>query len=361
MFIKRVKRAYFILLIALLFIVSAGASLSLLNKSQALLLLNERASGRALVQLVILQQSYLNALRQQQQGRDTEEQLLTNYDLTWSAYETLLKGSKNAYFISDGQHIITLQKHFNKLKKSDPKKIKLVDEKLEIALHNAHQAHDYAIKLLNYEFQGFAQQTHQRDFELVRLNKVMIVGLFGLTFSGTLFLVIILRERRGMAYLAYHDPLTHISNRSALRKHIEQLQVDKQDFYALLIDIDRFKAINDNFGHNIGDKLLINLTQKMSAICDEFNFLARLGGDEFVIIYHSKNAIEKMALKLLNITNAPININDHRCNIGLSIGISGSKPEHNAWVDILKEADNAMYQAKVSGGNKYKIYDPAQR
>jgi len=355
--IRRVNNTYFILLITLLFLLSAGTSLSLLNKSQELLLLNERASGRAIVQLVILQQSYIGFLKQLRRGDHVQEQVVISYDLTWSAYETLLKGSKNAHFVSDGQRLLKLQKDFNKFKLHDPSQKNLVDGKLEIALQHAQQAHAYAIELLNHEFQGVAQQTHQRDFELVRLNKVMIFGLLGLTLSGTLFLYILLRERRRMAYLAYHDPLTHIGNRSALQERIMQLQSNNEIFSALLIDIDRFKSINDSFGHDIGDKLLIKLTRDMSRICDKKHFLGRLGGDEFAIIYQSKNSVEQTALKLLDITAQHIEISEYSCDVGLSIGISHSKAEHKVWVDILKEADDAMYQAKENGGNQYQIYE----
>ena len=350
------KKTYVLFLIVLLFVISAGTSLSLLSKSQELLLWNERASGRALVQLVILQQSYLSVLMQKQRGDDVDEQLLISYDLTWSAYETLLKGSKKAYFIQGGRRMNKLTGHFNLFKESDPMQVKLSGERLTIALHNTRQAHAYIVELLNHEFQGFSQQTHLRDFELVRLNKVMIVGLLGLTFSGAFFLFIILRERRRMAYLAYHDALTDIGNRSALKEKITKLQLDGEPFSVLLLDIDGFKLVNDNYGHDVGDKLLIQLSQSMKQICGVVNVVGRLGGDEFAIIYRSKNSVERIALKLLDITERAINIKGFDCDVGLSIGICHASIKHESWVDILKEADDAMYQAKQNGGNQYQIY-----
>ncbi|WP_156873968.1 GGDEF domain-containing protein [Psychromonas hadalis] len=330
----------------------------MLSKTQNLLSWNERATGRALVQLVILQQSYLTNLELYRRGDNVYEQLLEHYDLTWSAYETLLAGSKNAYFVNNGQRIIKLKIFFKRFKKSDPMKVKLTGELITVTLHNTRQAHHYIIELLNYEFQGLSQQSHNRDFELVRLNKIIVISLLGLTFSGALFLFIILRDRRRMAHLAYHDPLTGIGNRIALQEKITELQKDKIGFCSLLIDIDRFKPINDTYGHDIGDKLLINLTQKMAVICGEQNFLGRLGGDEFVIIYLSQNSVEQTALKLLDITPNGLEINGCHCDINLSIGISCSRVVHKSWVDILKDADNAMYQAKLKGGGQYQIYVP---
>ncbi|WP_157822360.1 GGDEF domain-containing protein [Psychromonas sp. Urea-02u-13] len=355
----RYKKAYFLFLIVLLFTISAGASLSLLNKSHDLLLWNERASGRALVQLVILQQSYLSIMMQYQRGDEVADELLTYYDLTWSAYDVLLKGSKNAYFMSDGWRASKLNNYFTRFKMTDPTKVKLSGELLTVALHNTREAHNYIVELLNFEFQGYSQETHQHDFELVRVNKIMIMGLFGLTFSGTIFLLIIIRERRQMTYLAYHDPLTRLANRSALKEKITALQKKKTSFCALLIDIDRFKAINDSYGHDIGDKLLIRLTEKMTLVCSESDFIARLGGDEFTIICQSKSVVEAMALSLLSITDNVIDIDGKSCDVGMSIGISFSRTKHFAWVDILKEADDAMYQAKEKGGGKYQTYDPA--
>lgn len=354
----RYKNASFLFLIVLLFTISAAASLSLLNKSRELLLWNERASGRALVQLVILQQSYLSIMMQYQRGDDVADELLTYYDLTWSAYDVLLKGAKNAYFINDGRRISKLNHYFTLFKTTDPTQVKLSGELLVVALHNTREAHNYIAELLNFEFQGYSQETHQRDFELVRVNEIMIMGLFGLTFSGSIFLLIIVRERRQLAYLAYHDPLTSLGNRSALKKQIVALQKNKISFCALLIDIDRFKAINDSYGHDIGDKLLIRLTEEMTHVCSESDFVARLGGDEFTIICQSKSIVEAMASSLLSITDNVIVIDEENCDVGMSIGISFSRTKHLTWVDILKEADDAMYQAKEKGGGKYQIYDP---
>lgn len=357
MFTKRAKRNCFLYLIAILFVLSAGASLIMLEKTKKLLSWNERATGWSLVQLAILQQSYLTNLEQLIRGDNIDEQLLEHYDLTWAAYETLLKGSQNSYFLNDDQRRSKLKNHFKLFKKSDPMQEKLTAGKITAALHNAVQAHSYIAELLNYEFQGLSEQSHRRDYDLVSLNKIIVISLFGLIISGSLFLFIILRDGRRMTHLAYHDSLTGVGNRGALQEKIIQLQKSRIDFFSLLIDIDRFKSINDSYGHDIGDKLLITLTQKMIAICGEQDFLSRLGGDEFVIISFSNNSAEQMALKLLESTKDGMKINGCHCDISLSIGISYSRRKHGRWIEILKEADNAMYKAKLQGGAQYQMYD----
>lgn len=354
---KRFKKAFFLFLIVLLFLISAATSLNLHNKSHELLLWNERSLGRVIVQLVILQQAYISILIKLKYEDIADDDLMSAYDLTWSAYDILFERSKNTYFVKNDLRLIKLKQYFLVFKESIPLKAELSGDQLTSALRDAQQAHRYSVELLNSEYQGNAQQTQLRNVELVYLNKIMIISLLGLTASGGFFLFIILRERHQMAYLAYHDPLTSIGNRSAIKEEITLLQHEHADFCAILIDIDGFKSINDSFGHDIGDKLLITLTLKMSEVCGDKNFVGRLGGDEFAVVYTAKGSVEQIVMKLLDITKSPIEIEGCQCDVGLSIGISHSQHKHRSWVDILKEADNAMYQAKVNGGNQYHIYN----
>lgn len=356
--LKRFKKKYTLFLTVLLFVISAGVSLTMLNRSQNLLSWDERSTGRSLVQLVIIQQSYLSLLAEHMRGEAVYENVLAHYDLTWSAYETVISGTKHAYFMKDARRLVKLKTYFKQFKETDPIENPLLGDHLINALHVTRQAHNYVVGLLNYEYQGISKVRRDRDIELVMLNKVMVFSLICVCFSGGLFLFIIFRDKRRMAYLAYHDPLTKVNNRSALKEKITQLRDANTKFCTLLLDIDRFKSINDNYGHDIGDELLVYLTQKMSSICGEVDFLGRLGGDEFAIIHLSKNAVEQVALNLLEITEKPIQIKGYRCDVGLSIGISYSSNMHEKWVDILKDADNGMYQAKQKGGNQYQIYTP---
>lgn len=356
MSLKRLKKTYFLIFIALLFVVSAYSSLMVLNKSQKLLEWNERATGWALVQLVILQQSYVNTLRQYQRGDDVHEQLLNYYDLTWSAYKTLIDGSDAFSFSAQEDKIDTLKVHFKIFEASDPLKVRLSKALIDTILEGNKKSHLYAMQLLNYEFQGFSKQRHNRDSVLVRLNQITVISLLGLCLSGALFLSIILRDRRRMTYMAYHDSLTQLNNRSALKEKMTQLQLDKVVFATLLIDVDGFKLVNDKYGHDIGDQLLVYLTRKMSAICKGNDFVGRLGGDEFAIVCFSLTTIDKTLKNLLAITRHAILIEGCTCQVGLSIGVSFSHPSHETWVDLLKDADDAMYQAKQKGGNQYQVY-----
>lgn len=355
---KQLTQTYFLFLIAVLFVASAGSSLLMLNKSQHLLAWNERATGWALVQLVMLQQSYVNKLAQYQRGEDVYDELLNSYDLTWAAYQTLIEGTNETNFIGEGNRVEQLKQYFKEFEAADPLKVELSGELLAVALDNNNRSHDYAMQLLNYEFQGFSMQRHERDYTLVNLNEIIVMSLFGLCFSGSLFLFIILRDRRRMTYMAYHDALTKLKNRSALQKKITQLHTDKIRFCTLLIDIDGFKLVNDKYGHDVGDKLLIYLAKRMRSICHKPNLVGRLGGDEFALICFTQKALDEIIKELLAITSSAIQINGCHCEVGLSIGGSYSRANHETWIEVLKNADQAMYKAKAKGGNQYQMYDP---
>jgi len=351
------KKNYFLLLIALLFIASAASSLIMLNKSQRLLTWNERATGWALVQLVLLQQSYNHALLQYQQGKDVYDELLTYYDLNWSAYQTLTEGSDDVAFATKKLQIEQLKLHFKEFKRADPLENKLTDKQVSLMLEQTNRSYNYALELLNYEFQGFSMKRHNRDFVLVKVNKIIVMSLLGLCFSGALFLFIIMRDRRRMTYMAYHDGLTTLKNRHALQEKITWLHDNKAPFCTLLMDIDGFKLVNDQYGHDVGDKLLIYLAQKLKDVCEKPNIVGRLGGDEFALVCLDINSLKQILEALLEITSEVIVIDEFDCDIGLSIGVSCSLPDHDTWIDVLKEADHAMYEAKGRGGNQYKIYD----
>lgn len=351
------KRTYFLFLIAALFIASAGSSLMMVNKSQSLLAWNERATGWALVQLVLLQQTYVNTLIHLQHGEDVYDDLLDSYDLTWAAYQTLIEGTDEYNFIGADNRLEILKQHFQAFAAEDPLKVKISADSLVISLENNKRAHDYAMKLLNYEFQGLSTQRHEREFALYQLNKIIVMCLLVLCLSGSIFLFVIMRDRRKMTYMAYHDALTKLNNRGALQEKITKLHEDKIRFCTLLMDIDGFKSVNDKYGHDVGDQLLIHISDKMQALCQPPNFVGRLGGDEFALVCFTQKALDEIVEKLLAITQDAIVIDGCRCEVGLSIGISYSRTHHETWIEVLKNADQAMYIAKDKGGNQYHVYD----
>ncbi len=159
--------------------------------------------------------------------------------------------------------------------------------------------------------------------------------------------------------LATHDSLTQLANSRLfqinLSNAIKRAKRDKKILAVLFFDIDKFKNVNDHYGHNIGNELLIKVSQRLIKTLRSSDPIARLGGDEFVILIEEFQDIEnitKVAEKICqNISEEPFEINSFKINTSLSLGIS-IYPNDGSDVEILiKKADEAMYYAKQHGGN----------
>ncbi len=168
-----------------------------------------------------------------------------------------------------------------------------------------------------------------------------------------------------LKHMALHDSLTGLPNRKLLADRLEQLllqsQRNGQAFALFLIDLDRFKEINDTLGHQFGDELLKMVSSRLLASIREKDSIARLGGDEFAILLPQTDleGSELCAKRILNAMDKPFCINDVSTESKASIGIV-IYPDQGSDADILMQhADIAMYQAKKSRSG-YAIYDPAQ-
>ena len=164
---------------------------------------------------------------------------------------------------------------------------------------------------------------------------------------------------------ALHDQLTNLPNRNYLYERIsqaiEQAVEQQQPFAVMLMDIDRFKEVNDVLGHYCGDRLLQLVSPKLKSILHEADTLARLGGDEFALVLPNTNAdaAATIAKKILAITHTPLMVEGHELSVDMSIGIS-MYPTHGEDNDtLLQHADIAMYNAKRNGG-EYAFYNIEQ-
>jgi len=165
-------------------------------------------------------------------------------------------------------------------------------------------------------------------------------------------------------YQARYDCLTNIPNRSSLFEKIDDNLKKRKSFAVLFIDLDNFKQINDSLGHQIGDKILIEISNRLKKAIRKSDFIARLGGDEFVVILHdlesdktkSAQIIDKITQKLHETISRPIKINDLTLRLTSSIGVAFIQDHDIDPFDIIKFADIAMYQAKKEGKNSTRFY-----
>ncbi len=172
------------------------------------------------------------------------------------------------------------------------------------------------------------------------------------------------KEDKKNYYHANYDSLTKLLNRSSFNRKFEAMlsQAQKNDSKIALffIDVDRFKEINDRYGHDVGDKILVALARRLLNSVKKDDVMGRIGGDEFVLIAKNiKNIkdVDSLALKLQNKIREPINIDGEIFNITLSIGISIYPQHGTSRHDLLKNADIAMYEVKRSTRDNFKAYD----
>jgi diguanylate cyclase (GGDEF)-like protein/PAS domain S-box-containing protein len=167
--------------------------------------------------------------------------------------------------------------------------------------------------------------------------------------------------------LAHYDTLTELPNRTLFQERlVTAVEVAERDPAAsatlLLCDLDRFKAVNDTYGHPVGDELLRQATRRMRAQVRAENILARLGGDEFAIIYLSRNDLdgaEGLAKRIVACLEQPFEIQGHGVSVGISIGIAVAPLHATSADDLMKRADLALYAAKEGGRNTHRVYAPA--
>jgi len=174
------------------------------------------------------------------------------------------------------------------------------------------------------------------------------------------------RSEQRIAFMAHHDVLTGLANRLAIMERIEEAVARHRrrgdPFSVLLLDLDRFKHVNDTLGHAVGDALLRETAVRLKESLRETDVLARLGGDEFAIVQDrdpdQRDAASALAERIIEIISKPFNIDGNEVNIATSIGIALA-PEHaNNSDSLMKMADLALYRAKSAGRNTYRFFDP---
>lgn len=164
-------------------------------------------------------------------------------------------------------------------------------------------------------------------------------------------------------FLALHDGLTKLPNRTLLEDRLDQeianAKRNQKLFSVLFLDLDGFKQINDAYGHQVGDLLLIEVAQRIRAVVRARDTVARLGGDEFVLLADSGEPadVASLASMLILAIQRPFALAGHDCHVTVSIGIAIYKGDETRRQELLKNADAAMYHAKALGRNTYCFFE----
>jgi len=169
------------------------------------------------------------------------------------------------------------------------------------------------------------------------------------------------KAEESIRYLALHDPLTGLANRRLLEEHLDQsikLCIREKTHGALLlIDLDGFKPVNDEYGHEAGDVILKDVAKCLKSVLRKVDIAARLGGDEFVVLINQISAGEdnatesalNLAEKVRSKISHPVEFRGNSLSVDTSIGVRIIKPKDTNIEALIREADSAMYSAKKAG------------
>lgn len=188
----------------------------------------------------------------------------------------------------------------------------------------------------------------------------------------------LLKTRQKIHYQAFHDHLTGLANRNLfheyLGKTLQQAAINQKQVAVLFLDLDGFKGVNDVFGHEVGDRLLVIIAERFNSVIRKQDIskfaelpdnmlVSRIGGDEFTIVLQDiaeKQIVSQIASRIIQSIARPIELNGQNIDIGVSIGIS-IYPQDGMDADtLLKNADSAMYQAKEKGKGCYAFFNLTQ-
>ncbi|MBA3057915.1 MAG: diguanylate cyclase [Gammaproteobacteria bacterium] len=172
------------------------------------------------------------------------------------------------------------------------------------------------------------------------------------------------RKDEYLRHLAFHDALTELPNRFLLLERLgQQIAIAQRERFSLAVlflDLDGFKVVNDQFGHEVGDELLRVVAQRLQALVRQSDTVARLGGDEFVIALNNpanQDEVASIALHVVESLAGPMQLQGNGIQIGCSIGIALFPADALTPADLIKQADAAMYSAKAAGKNTWRFFD----
>lgn len=167
-----------------------------------------------------------------------------------------------------------------------------------------------------------------------------------------------------IAYLARYDTLTGMPNRlmlnEALRDAIAYAKKWRTRCAFLMLDLDRFKAINDSLGHMVGDELLAEVSGRLKELMDDNTMCGRLGGDEFAIVIRDaseKGTVDRLARRIIRALSRPYNISNNTLYVGASVGSAIGPRDGKTVEEIMRNADLALYRAKDEGGGEHRPYE----
>jgi diguanylate cyclase (GGDEF)-like protein len=175
------------------------------------------------------------------------------------------------------------------------------------------------------------------------------------------------QDRTRLERMSATDPVTGLGNRVAFERRVAQILADpSRDVTLLLLDLDRFKLVNDSLGHQVGDRLLVEVARRLSGVVPGGSLTARMGGDEFVVVPRPGVGwvqVRRLAQTIVETLRQPYVLPEsgEMLVCPVSVGVTSTSGREVGAEDLLSEADLALYQAKDSGRDRYVVFDDALR
>lgn len=281
------------------------------------------------------------------------------------SYLSLFNHNPDAVFAVDlAGNIMHANKEAHLLTGYDQHSIKGVHFK-NFLIYSEEEMDGYLQSILQGELQSVEVKLRHRDgfFIDVRITPVRIIvkeeliGVYGIVRDITEKT----QAEETIRYLAYHDDLTNLPNKRMLEKVAVEAIIENRPFYLFYIDFDRFKRINDTFGHFFGDKILQETGKKLEELMPKNCTIARLGGDEFAALLPHPADYDAVAEQIIEGFRSPIVLDGFDFLLTASIGVARFPEDGDSILALLKAADLAMYRAKNQGSNRYVVYEASMK
>ncbi len=339
----------FLFLVVLVFSFSSLYSIFQLSNSINIIQKSQSTNAWAMLQLQKEYYRFLGALKlYQYQGIDYE-QLMLRYEILWSRYPVLLR--KGDSYTLPPEFELKIDTLFKQTREVEPYFPRLQQDpelaKRVIATFESQGKELGVLVRYNYRLNFGAYK--KAESVLLGLQQKLLLSVLGLFLAGGVLVVYAFRQSSKNEHLALHDALTGLPNRKVLFNAMDAAFEQEEALALLMIDMDGFKAINDGYGHVLGDKLLIQIAQRMRGRCGEGELLARLAGDEFALLLYgdrSKSEVERIAASLMQLLKEDFNIGRQVFRVSATIGIAFSFQDAKDTAGLVNKADMAMYSGK---------------
>lgn len=315
----------------------------------------------ALMQLQLELGRFINAVEIYHYGGIDHETLLLRYDILWSRTPILLSGQLRKSLADNPKTLRLVQLTESNIRKLEPELTRLKPgmpdyQQIMMTLAPLQEPLSYSLASM---MQKNINVYSGNDKRFGQLRDALLFMVLGLVISVILLSALLVREARRHFRTARVDPLTGLANRLALLEKMESYVSRDTPFGLILIDINDFRDINSKFGYSTGDILLQELAKRLSALCENGEWVARLGGDQLAMLQRDSSdlrQVRELVARVLHAIKQDIIIDSYPFRLEVGIGIAFFPTDSNQTQELLSRAEQALFHSRKTHV-PYVIYD----